>query len=89
MKDLHHTASLCLQDVPYDLGLFKFWLSRLKIDRNLREFQSFLSASIRIPKAWQTQYFQTQIMVIPHTKRVNVDFRLHFEPTESFGLILC
>ena len=25
------------------------------------------------------------IMVIPHTKKVNVDYRLHFELTESFG----
>ena len=29
------------------------------------------------------------IIVIPHTKKVNVGFSLHFELIESFGLILC
>ena len=33
--------------------------------------------------------FGSTIMVIPHTKKVNVSFRLHFELTESFGLIIC
>ena len=27
-------------------------------------------------------------LVIPHTKKVNVGFRLHFELTESFAFIL-
>ena len=27
--------------------------------------------------------------VIPHTKTVNVSYRMHYEFTESFGLILC
>ena len=30
-------------------------------------------------------FFGLTIMVIPHTKKINVGFRLHFELTESFG----
>ena len=30
-----------------------------------------------------------QITVIPHTKKANVSYRMHFEVMESFGLILC
>ena len=33
--------------------------------------------------------FIPTIMVIPHTKEVNVSYRIYFELIESFGLVLC
>ena len=33
--------------------------------------------------------FGLTIIVTPHTKNVNVSYRMYFEVMESFGLIIC